>query len=175
MTVNDSVVKEIIENLKKISNTSPWEKYRTTLNKHKKLPLNEWKSLLNLVRTKDLYNLLKENFTSKEARILGAAFVHSKLNHLEDIVDIIIQRNDFCTPILLKFILIKKRKFDLTSILNYLHKMIKEDTKLSHLELLKVVYDNYPDIIDIEILEFCKNNKHDICKQICSGKEMEIL
>ncbi|WUR04390.1 uncharacterized protein VNE69_08145 [Vairimorpha necatrix] len=174
-TVNLSVVKQIIKNLDKITEKTPWSKFRNLLKTNKKLPVKDWKDLLKLVKTRDLYKILAEDLSSKECRILGAALTHSKLKHVDDIVEQIIKKNDQCTPVLLRFILAKKYSLDLICVQKYLKKMFKQTTKLSHLELLQTVSQVYTKLIDEEILEFCRKNGHEICKEICSKVEMEII
>lgn len=169
-----SVVKDILKSLDKINNTSSFDKYKLLIKKYKKLPKKEYMELQKIVRTKELYKILNLNLNNLESRILGKILTTVKLSHVDDIIHIICNKNDESTPILLTYILSKKNKIDLSDVSIYIKKMINGHIKLVHLGLLNVVYKNYPFLIDNEILEFCRKNDHEICKEICS-LEMETI
>ncbi|KAK6090045.1 hypothetical protein P3W45_000933 [Vairimorpha bombi] len=166
-----SVVQDIIKSLDK---STVFDKYRNLLKKNKKLHKKDYVDLQKIVRSKELYNILKIDLTNREARMLGNVFASVKLSHVDDIIHLICIKDDDNTPILLTSILSKKNKVDMTEVQSYLIKMIQRNIKLVHLELLHVVYKNYPSAVNKEILEFCKKNGHEICKEILS-LEMEVL
>jgi hypothetical protein len=166
-----SVVQDIIKSLDK---STVFDKYRNLLKKNKKLHKKDYVDLQKIVRSKELYNILKIDLTNREARMLGNVFASVKLSHVDDIIHLICIKDDDNTPILLTSILSKKNKVDMTEVQSYLIKMIQRNIKLVHLELLHVVYKNYPSAVNKEILEFCKKNGHEICKEILS-LEMEVV
>lgn len=169
-----NIVNDIIKSIEKVDEPHPFDKYRKILSISKKLSKKENTELISMCKTRKLFDILNLDLTVKEARVIAHILKSIKIRNVDDVIYLLCKNNDNNTPVLLSSILTRKFKIeDFKPIVNYLKSIIKGEIKLNHLHLIKVVNKNYPNCIDEDILNFCKNNGHDICKNILNV-EMDV-
>lgn len=165
-----SLSDRIIRSIKEMDRPSDFQTYRNTLKSSTKLPRGEWASLCKLVKTNKLYNILRMDLSKKEADVLGSAMKRGTLKHINDVIEVVLRKNDNNSPILLRYIVEKKMALSTDLIQKYLHSKLVEDVGLRHLQLLHAVHESYPHWIDARIIEFCSSKDHPICKDILSTR-----
>lgn len=161
-----SLPDKIIRTLKQMDRPSEFQIYRDILAEKPKLPPVEWHDLCKLVKTSKVYNILRLDLSRKEAEVLGSALKKVSLNHVDDMIDILVKKNDENTPVLLRYLLEKKKKISMDAVQRYFCEEINRPITLRHLKLLLVMCKNYPSSINPTILDFCRSNGHPICKEV---------
>ncbi|KMV65396.1 hypothetical protein M970_091270 [Encephalitozoon cuniculi EcunIII-L] len=157
---------KIIHTLKCMDRPSDIQPYRDVLAVSRKLPPREWHELCKLVKTNRIYNILRTDLSRKEAEVLGSALKKVSLNHVDDMIDVVVKKRDGNAPILLRYILEKKKKISVDAVQKYFCEELSRQISLKHLRLLHVMHKNYPSSINSTILDFCRSNGHPICKEI---------
>ncbi|WEL39535.1 putative essential nuclear protein 1 [Encephalitozoon hellem] len=164
-----SLPDKIIRTLKQMDRPSDFQIYRDILAERPKLPPVEWHDLCRLVKTSKIYNILRLDLSRKEAEVLGSALKKVSLNHVNDMIDILVKKRDENTPVLLRYLLEKKKKISTDAVQRYFCEEINRPVTLKHLKLLHVMCKNYPASINSTILDFCRSNGHPICKDVLNS------
>ncbi|ADM12271.1 uncharacterized protein Eint_091430 [Encephalitozoon intestinalis ATCC 50506] len=161
-----SLSDRIIHTLKEMDRPSDFQIYRDILAAKPKLPPGKWNDLCRLAKTSKIYNILRLDLSRKEAEVLGSALKKVSLNHVDDMIDILVKKRDENTPVLLRYILEKKKKISIDPVQRYFCGELNRMVTLKHLKLLYVMHRNYPASINPTILDFCRSNGHPICKEV---------
>jgi hypothetical protein len=165
-----SIADRILRSLEESEKLSEFQPFREMLRLDTKLPAREWVALCNLVRSKRIFNVLREDLTKREALMIGCAFRKVALPHADDIIEILVKKDDSNTPFLLALILKKRKKIEGGPIMEYMHGAIARGLKPRHLQLLEAMYRNYPELIDGRIVELCRSYGHELCREIAKAE-----
>ncbi|KAF9763888.1 hypothetical protein NGRA_0974 [Nosema granulosis] len=164
--ISTKILNAVENALHDLSQPTPWDKYRILLKTSKKLKRNDWLNLRMLLKTDFVYDLLQMELSPRETQIVCSALISISLKNPSRVLETILQRDTPSTPFFLNALLHKNKKFDVSPALPYLIEILKKKTLLIHLHLLQTVSKNYPQLIEENILEFCRNNPHEICQEI---------
>jgi hypothetical protein len=166
-----SIADKILKSLEESESVSGLQPFREMLKSGARLPSKEWLALCDLVKSKRVFAVLREDLTKREALMLGCALKRATLPHVNDIIDILLKKDDTNTPLLLAFILRKKKRIESGCIREYICGAINRSFEPRHLQLLEAMHINYPELINGPIVEFCRSYDHELCRMIVERKE----
>lgn len=157
----------LIEKKKSPTAPSPFTALFHTEVKHKKnLTPPSFKRLKTVLLT-DYRTFLTFTPTKNESIVIGRALMKTKILDKQSLVDFIASKNDTSSIIILYSYLCTKAKVDLTSVIALLKRFLNTNVcVLDVLKLLLVVFRNYGEWFDVEMMQFCRGYEHGICKEI---------
>ncbi|ELQ76423.1 hypothetical protein THOM_0610 [Trachipleistophora hominis] len=150
--------------------------FHKNINKHKKLEPKHFKRLSRIVRNNMVSQFLKllSTFTNNECIVIGRAIMKNKMDDFDELVDFLVSRKSKYHIIILTCTLCKGRKLkNVDSVRNYIKSFFGDENGINFYKLIMVAGRKYRDILDDDILAFCRNNEHPILKEVLKEYESQ--
>lgn len=137
--------------------------FHNQVKKTKKVDSVTFLRIKKMINTKEFDEFVANNsFTKYESVVIGRALMKSKIKDKQKIINMFVQNENV---VVLQCLLCTKIKVDVTSVVCLVKTKLK-NKNCELLRLLLVLWRNYKEFVDKELLEFCKNDKHGICVEI---------
>lgn len=143
--------------------------FKKNINKNKKLEPRYFKKLSKIVCGGQICEFLKlfTSFTNNEAIVLGRAIIKHKMDGIEDLVDFLVSKKHKYHIIILTCVLCKgKRISNIQAVSEYVKKFFEEETGMNFYKLILVMTRKYKNVVDVEILEFCRKKEHPVLQEV---------
>ncbi|KAM0674742.1 hypothetical protein GVAV_001932 [Gurleya vavrai] len=139
------------------------KEFNEKVKKTKKVDQKTFQYLRKITNTPLFIDFINQiNPTKNESVVIGRALMKSKIKEKQILIDTFCKKKNF---VVLQCLLCTKIKVDVSKCV-LLVKEFLDKPVCEVLRLLLVLWRNYRSYIDNEIIEFCKNYEHGICKEI---------
>lgn len=171
----------ILDRIQKHTTTTPINSpFHSTFHseiKHKKNLSPKNFKLLKTILVSDYSSFLTFTPTKNESIVLGRAFMKIKIKDKQQLVDFLVMKGDIGSVIILYSYLCTKVKVNLYGVIILMKKFLSvEKPVLDVLKLLLIVFRNYKEWVDDELISYCRGSDHGVCKEIVreyDGTEIE--
>jgi hypothetical protein len=151
-------------------------KFKKEIKERKKLTRESFDALKKLVKENKLLEFIQAIgvLNMKESIVVGRAIMQTKVPDINSLVYFFIDRKSESSVVILTCLMCKKCRFDTSAVIGFIQPFIKEEKcSLACLRFLLVLYRNYKECFDEELMEFCRKNNHPVCVEIMTSEKSQ--